>query len=168
LASPTLGPPGGAAHRPGGRYGAAHRSESSNPRGWSWDIHDDALKTEGHVAGFCYPVHPQPIDAVDNCKGGGSFSRFFGDSVLDPAGPFDAVRTDTLLTDGKLDAGDAPMPAARVDIKIAPNINPLTDIGGAGALVKAGKTEVYRRQRHGLCAQPLRAVLRAARPRYRR
>ena len=41
------------------------------------------------------------------------------------------------------------MPAARVDIKIAPNTNPRTDIGGAGALVKADKTEVYSRDGNG-------------------
>ena len=58
------------------------------------------------------------------------------------------------------------MPAARVDFKIAPNTNPLTDIGGAGALEKADKTEVYSRDGNGSDhrAQPVRAVLRAVRP----
>jgi hypothetical protein len=128
---------------------ATDRDPTNEDPASRWDIHDDTLKTEGHVAGFCNPVIPQPIDAVDNCQGGLWFSRFFGDSVFDPVGPFDPVRTDTLLTDGKLDAGDAPMPAARVDIKIAPNTNSLTDIGGAGALEKADKTEVYSRDGNG-------------------
>ena len=35
-----------------------------------WDIHDDSLKTEGHVAGFCAPPVATAIDAVDNCRGG--------------------------------------------------------------------------------------------------
>ncbi len=114
-----------------------------------WDIHDDSLKTEGHVAGFCAPPVATAIDAVDNCRGGDArFSRVFGDFGRD-GGPFDPVRLPTLLSDGKLDAGDAPMPAARVDIKIAPNTNPRTDIGGAGALVKADKTEVYSRDGNG-------------------
>ena len=112
-----------------------------------WDIHDDTLKTEGHVPGACGGV--AAIDAVNNCDGGLWFSRFFGDLVYDPAGPFDPVRTDTLLADGKLDAGDAPMPAARVDVEIAPNTNPATDVGGAGALEKADKTEVYSRNGNG-------------------
>jgi hypothetical protein len=114
-----------------------------------WDIHDDLLKSEGHVAGFCGPVATSAIDAVDNCRGGDvRFSRVFGDFGRDD-GPFDPVRLPTLLSDGKLDAGDAPMPAARVDIRIAPNTNPLTDIGGAGALEKADKTEVYSRDGNG-------------------
>ena len=38
-----------------------------------------------------------------------------------PIGPFDPQRPDdTLLSDGKVDAGDAPMPAARVDIDDRP------------------------------------------------
>jgi hypothetical protein len=114
-----------------------------------WDIHDDMLKTEGHVAGFCRTTPPTVIDAVDNCRGGDArFSRVFGDFGRD-LGPFDPVRLPTLLSDGKLDAGDAPMPAARVDVAIAPNTNPLTDIGGAGALEKADKTEVYSRDGNG-------------------
>ena len=114
-----------------------------------WDIHDDMLKTEGHVAGFCAPVVPTAIDAVDNCRGGDArFSRVFGDFGRD-GGPFDPVRLPSLLSDGKLDAGDAPMPAARVDVRIAPNTNPATDIGGAGALEKADKTEVYSRDGNG-------------------
>jgi len=114
-----------------------------------WDIHDDSLKTEGHVAGFCAPPVAVAIDAVDNCRGGDvRFSRVFGDFGRD-GGPFDPVRLPSLLSDGKLDAGDAPMPAARVDIKIAPNTNPRTDIGGAGALVKADKTAVYSRDGNG-------------------
>ncbi len=114
-----------------------------------WDIHDDTLKTEGHVAGFCRPAVPVAIDAVDNCRGGDErFSRVFGDFGRD-GGPFDPVRLPSLLSDGKLDAGDAPMPAARVDISIAPNTNPLTDIGGAGALEPSDKTEVYSRDGNG-------------------
>jgi hypothetical protein len=146
---------------PGGRFTlpndwatiAAALADSANPSDTNpkmrWDIHDDTLKTEGHVAGFCAPPVPTAIDSVDNCRGGDvRFSRVFGDFGRD-GGPFDPVRLPSLLSDGKLDAGDAPMPAARVDIAIAPNTNPSTDIGGAGALVKADKTEVYSRDGNG-------------------
>jgi hypothetical protein len=128
---------------------ATSADPSDDNPAWRWDIHDDTLKTEGHVAGFCRPAVPVAIDAVDNCRGGEErFSRVFGDFGRD-VGPFDPVRLPSLLSDGKLDAGDAPMPAARVDISIAPNTNPLTDIGGAGALEKADKTEVYSRDGNG-------------------
>jgi hypothetical protein len=120
-----------------------------------WDIHDDRLKTEGH------PVYSQcttqlasvSIDAVDNCNGAngdpGPFSRVFGDLV--PAlGPFDPVRPEvSLFTDGKLDSGDAPMPAARVDVSIAPNSGAPTDISGVGSLESADKTNVYSRNGNG-------------------
>jgi hypothetical protein len=116
-----------------------------------WDIHDDTLKTEGHVNGACGPS-VLTIDAVDNCRGGGDrgpFSRVFGDLSFPVVGPFDPLRINTLLSDGKLDAGDAPMPAARVDVKIAPNSGMSGDISGAGALEKADKTEVYSRDGNG-------------------
>jgi hypothetical protein len=103
------------------------------------------------VPGRCEPAAPAPIDAVDNCRGGLRFSRFFGDLVggEDSWGPFDPLRLDTLLTDGKLDEGDAPMPAARVDFTIAANTDPEEDIGGAGALEPASKREVYSRDGNG-------------------
>ena len=144
---------------PGGRFTlpndwaalAGALADSDDPTGnpaMRWDIHDDSLKTEGHVGGFCGPA-TAAIDAVDNCRGGSArFSRAFGDFGRDQ-GPFDPVRLPSLLSDGKRDAGDAPMPAARLDIAIAPNTNPLTDIGGAGALEKADKTEVYSRDGNG-------------------
>ena len=101
------------------------------------------------------------VDAVDNCRGPrnvagynadfGPFSRVFGDRVNGAegqgAGPFDPLRPQTLLSDGKLDAGDAPMPAARVDVEIAANTP--GGINGAGALEKADKTEVYSRDGNG-------------------
>jgi hypothetical protein len=121
-----------------------------------WDIHDDRLKTETH------PLYSQcttqlasvSIDAVDNCNGAslgdqGPFSRVFGDLIA-AFGPFDPLRAGTtLLTDGKVDAGDAPMPAARVDVSIAPNSGAPTDISGVGSLSSADKTLVYSRDSAG-------------------
>ena len=127
-----------------------------------WDIHDDLLKTEQHVVGECLEGLPTvTVDAVDNCRGPrpvmgfdadfGPFSRVFGDRVNGAdgqgAGPFDPLRPQTLLSDGKLDAGDAPMPAARIDVEIAANTP--GGINGAGALEKSDKTEVYSRDGNG-------------------
>jgi hypothetical protein len=121
-----------------------------------WDIHDDLLKTERHpLYSSCATEKADvAIDAVDDCLGAtwddqGPFSRVFGDLIA-AFGPFDPVRPElSLLTDGKVDAGDAPMPAARVDVSIAANSGSPTDISGVGSLEKADKTEVYSRNGAG-------------------
>jgi hypothetical protein len=112
----------------------------------AWDIHDDDLATEGHTAtSMCGGV--AAIDAVDNCLGGGEagrFSRVIGGTgryLGETVGPFDPARPDTsFLPDGKLDAGDAPMPAARIDVNLT---------GTVGALVAADKHVLYSRNRTG-------------------
>ncbi len=112
----------------------------------AWDIHDDQAATEGHTAtSMCGGL--ALIDAVDNCLGGGEtgrFSRLVGGTQADPVGtfgPFDPARPETsFLPDGKLDAGDAPMPAARIDVELA---------GGVGALAAADKHRLYSRNRTG-------------------
>ena len=81
-----------------------------------------------------------------------------------------------MLSDGKVDAGDAPMPAAQIDVTIHDNnaADP-TDIGGVGYLYPSYKTEVYSRDglgsdsggntdEPGQRAQPLCAVLLAVHP----
>jgi hypothetical protein len=113
-----------------------------------WDIHDDRARTEGHVSlGLCPPgpLHAT-LDAVDSCLGAhdaegafigdGEYSRAFNDTSAYPTwGPFDPLRPDeTLLPDGKLDAGDVPMPSALVEVGITPNSGAPTDIGGVGSL----------------------------------
>ena len=105
-----------------------------------WDIHDDQSPYEPHAgANNCTP-RAGTVDAVDNCLGGpqnGPFSNIWGFS--NPTiGPFDHIRPlSSLLSDGKLDAGDAPMPPLRVDVRIA--------AGGAGALEAADKDDIYVR-----------------------
>ena len=106
-----------------------------------WDIHDDQSNAENHTAtSFCIDKLTALIDAVDNCRGGnetGSFSRLIGNTV-DTIGPFDPLFPDnTLLTDGKLDSGDAPMPALRVDVSLG--------AGSVGSLSKADKSDIYIR-----------------------
>jgi hypothetical protein len=108
----------------------------------AWDIHDDQAATEGHTAtSICGGAFA--IDAVDNCLGGGefgAFSRLIGGT--NPTwGPFDPARPgSSYLPDGKLDAGDAPMPAARIDVDLA---------GTVGALAAADKHVLYSRNRTG-------------------
>ena len=91
---------------------------------------------------------------MDNCKlpssnHGGPFSRVFGDSSgPNTFGPFDPLVLSTLLSDGNLNAGDAPMPAARVDVQIAKNTGG-SDIGGVGSLEPADKSQVYSRNTLG-------------------
>ena len=66
------------------------------------------------------------------------------------AGPFDPNYAEqTLLPDGHLDAGDAPMPAARIDFAIAANTNPLTSTDGVGSLVDLNKSKVYSQDDQG-------------------
>ncbi len=118
-----------------------------------WDIHDDDLATEGHVAAsLCDPPYGT-VEAVDNCYGSdpensdadlGPFSSIFGPvgTYNDAIGPFDPVRSyETLLSDGNLNANDAPMPALRVDVS-------LTNAGAdhaVGYLSKADKSLIYNR-----------------------
>jgi hypothetical protein len=115
-----------------------------------WDIHDDQLNTEGHtVTSFCKDdITATAVDAVDNCLGSrftgddadlGPFSRVIGGTDVPTIGPFDPLFPDTtLLSDGKLDAGDAPMPALRVDVALGAGST-------VGSLSKADKTDIYIR-----------------------
>src|SRR5215813_4966971 len=92
---------------------------SANPAMF-WDIHDGLSWTEADVEGHgaqsaCdeFPV-PQFFDAVDDCgfkNPFGEFSRVWQDFADPTLGPFDPERpSQTLLSNGVLDAGDAPMP----------------------------------------------------------
>jgi hypothetical protein len=132
----------------------------------NWDIHDDSLTTEGHTItspiGTQCPADPLVeekyvnFDAVDNCTTGnthGGFSTVFGtqSTAGTTIGPFDPVYSfDTMLSDGKVNAGDAPMPAVQVDVTIKDN-DPTnkTDIGGVGYLFPSWKSEVYSRDGKG-------------------
>jgi hypothetical protein len=130
-----------------------------------WDIHDDQAPTVGHVANSAIcgpPASTTGIDAVDNCFGGdgnaGAFSSIYGPTDpegnglddTDTVGPFDPLRQDqTLLSDGKVDSGDAPMPAARLDFAIAQNSGSPTDISGVGSLEAQSKDVSYSRDGTG-------------------
>jgi hypothetical protein len=113
-----------------------------------WDIHDDRSAAEGHSTGTqarCFSKTALGFfDAVDNCFAVGpdgllgrppselvptpseigAFSRVWAGWTLPTIGPFDPQRAgETLLSDGKLDAGDAPMPSLRVDFTLGSAAN---------------------------------------------
>jgi hypothetical protein len=136
-----------------------------------WDIHDDDAATEGHVASSFCVDDAAAAEAVDNCLGTppnsdpdlGPFSNIYG-GVYNAMGPFDPIRGfQTLLSDGKLDAGDAPMPALRVDVSIGAGST-------VGTLDKADKSLIYSRdgsgsgKAHNLYAPFYKAFIPAALP----
>jgi len=100
-------------------------------------------------------LSPSRFDTVDNCLGGGettTFSNIFGQpgapgnagTIPPTIGPFDPVRPNaTLLSDGLVNAGDAPMPAARITVQLG---------GSAGALVAADKHVLYSRNGTGVAS----------------
>ena len=131
-----------------------------------WDTHDDTAATEGHAqespgsagppaTGICQPRVGTGIDAVDQCSDpgtlaaaneAGGFSAIWifpspdGLSLKPSYGPFDPTRAgQTYVSDGKIDAGDAPMPSARIDFTIAPNTGGPTDISGVGSFSRVDK-----------------------------
>ena len=102
-----------------------------------WDIHDEFSPSllqplDIHGGQSACPDFPTLafFDAVDDCGtadpfnffdfGIGPFSRVWQDFTNPTIGPFDPQRaSQTELSNGVLDSGDAPMPAARVDFGIA-------------------------------------------------
>ena len=121
---------------------------------WRWDIHDDQTPSSNHAGDNDCTPRAGTVDAVDNCyivnaggpgtaddlAGGerGPFSHYYGFSSFFTVGPFDPLRADdTFLADNALNADDAPMPALRVDLRIA--------AGGIGSLEKADKDDIYVR-----------------------
>ncbi|HZO34460.1 MAG TPA: hypothetical protein VFB17_05225 [Gaiellaceae bacterium] len=124
-------------------------SQTNATTAMRWDIHDDDLNTEGHVASSFCTDQIGLTEAVDNCLGGGSdpdlgpFSSIYGGTTDNAIGPFDPLRPDeTLLSDGKLDAGDAPMPALQVEVSLSGDST-------VGALAKADKSDIYSRDGSG-------------------
>jgi hypothetical protein len=117
-----------------------------------WDIHDEFSPAgtgdiEIHGAQSSCPHNTTDFrDSVDDCGFAspfGPFSRVWQGFTNPTLGPFDPQRAgQTLLSDGVLDSGDAPMPAARVDFGIAPNTG---GISGVGSLFPILKFETYRR-----------------------
>jgi hypothetical protein len=120
-----------------------------------WDIHDGLSWLEADVEGHGWqsacPEDPVAgyFDAVDDCGNldpFGPFSRIWQFYTNPTLGPFDPQRPQqTLLSNGVLDAGDAPMPAARIDWAIAQNSGAPGDISGVGSLFPQLKFLTYVR-----------------------
>ena len=134
-----------------------------------FDIHDDNVNQPAdlhYVGGLCPGLTTlttsSNTDQVDNCFGNvidlnanvpDGFSRVWssgtyggtGDGLT--TGPFNPLDADaSWLPDGKVDPGDAPMPAARVDFAITQNTGGATDTTGVGALTDVRKQDVYVRR----------------------
>ena len=137
----------------------------NDPDAARWDIHDDQDEGLRHIfGGWCDLVDETSAlnDDVDNCRviGGSSQLGPFSNvhkSGVQAGGPFDPLRPGTLLSNGPtaagpVDADDAPMPAVRVDLEIAPNGGGANDITGVGALRKSDKSDVYSRDGNGTVA----------------
>jgi hypothetical protein len=114
-----------------------------------WDIHDDDVET---ASGLLDPVDNHAPDPL--APDAWTFSRLATASLTSGpsrgVGPFDPVRPDeTLVSDGVLNWGDAPMPAARVDVTIRPNTGVFGDKSGLGTLHPVSKQMVYSRDGTG-------------------
>jgi hypothetical protein len=144
----------------------ASSSEETEPPGSEpnlWDIHgtpggaqegeETAVNSLGDPTKVCTSGHVAAASSTDNCNdtvGGdpltSKFSRLFGDltsGLTATTGPFDPqAANETLLSDGRLNADDAPMPAMRIDVSIAKNAGG-TDIGGVGQISGASKALIY-------------------------
>src|SRR3954465_4107775 len=92
-----------------------------------WDIHDSSGPQGNESPDGSPDVHVDPtdcatgtaaslyVDQVDDCSGvEPQYSRIFGDLTNGETGPFDPTASWTLLSDGRLNSSDAPMPALKV------------------------------------------------------
>jgi len=127
-----------------------------------WDIHGGPTNPWTHVS-ITSNSTPCPADSfgsvlastdsVNNCIGGDSnFSRLFGDVTTGATatrGPYDdEAPNETLISDGNLNADDAPMPALPVTVSIAANTGG-ADLGGVGGLYSADKELIYSHDFNG-------------------
>jgi hypothetical protein len=92
-----------------------------------WDIHDSSGPLGNESPDGSPDVHINKaicstgtvgdpfVDQVDDCTGDeGLYSRIFGDLTTGETGPFDQSYSSTLLSDGRLNSSDAPMPALKI------------------------------------------------------
>jgi hypothetical protein len=122
----------------------ASSSEETEPPGSNpglWDIHGtpseatttNASSTEG------------PLNARFFRPAFGNFTS--GETAT--VGPYDPeAAEETLLSDGRLNPDDAPMPSIRLDVRIAKNEGG-SDIGGVGQISGASKAQIYSHNFNG-------------------
>jgi hypothetical protein len=114
-------------------------SEETEPPGSNptlWDIHGTPSEATTSNAGSATndPLHDVFFRPP--------FSTFTSGETA-TVGPFDPqAANETLLSDGRINADDAPMPALRVDVSIAANEGG-TDLGGVGQISGASKAQIY-------------------------
>jgi hypothetical protein len=114
-------------------------SEETEPPGSNpmlWDIHGTPSEATTSNAGSATndPLHDVFFRPA--------FSSFTSGETA-TVGPFDPqAANETLLSDGRINADDAPMPALRVDVSIAANEGG-TDLGGVGQISGASKAQIY-------------------------
>jgi hypothetical protein len=101
-----------------------------------------------------WDIHGTPIEATTSNEGSGTndplhdvfFRPAFGNNtsgVTATVGPFDPqAANETLLSDTRLNPDDAPMPALRIDVRMAKNEGG-SDLGGVGQIAGASKAQVY-------------------------
>jgi hypothetical protein len=117
----------------------ASSSEETEPPGSNpglWDIHGTPSEATSFNAGS---ATNDPLHDVFYRQAFGNFTS--GETAT--VGPFDPeAAEETLLSDGRLNADDAPMPAMRIDVKIAKNEGG-SDLGGVGQISGASKAQIY-------------------------
>jgi hypothetical protein len=122
----------------------ASASEETEPPGSNpglWDIHGSP--TNGGT--FNESTTEGPLKAHYLRDAFGNFTS--GENAT--IGPFDSEAADeTLLSNGEINADDAPMPAMRVDVKLAKNEGG-SDIGGVGEIEGASKALLYSHNFNG-------------------
>jgi len=112
-----------------------------------------------------WDIHGTPIEATTSNEGSATndplhnvfFRPAFGNNTSGETatvGPFDPqAANETLLSDNKLNADDAPMPALRIDVRMAKNEGG-SDLGGVGQIAGASKAQVYSHDLKGNTDEP--------------
>ncbi len=107
-----------------------------------WDIH--GTPSEGTT--------PNEAEPGNNPLSADYFRPAFGNNTSGKTatvGPFDPEAANaTLLSDGRLNADDAPMPALRIDVNMAPNEGG-SSLGGTGQISGASKALIYSHNFNG-------------------
>jgi flagellar biosynthesis GTPase FlhF len=115
----------------------ASSSEETEPPGTNpglWDIHGTPSLGDGYNASSSSALFA--AFSSDALSGG------FTSGETATVGPYDPQAADeTLLSDGTLNADDAPMPAMRIDVSIA--ANEPGGLGGVGQISGASKAQIY-------------------------
>ncbi len=121
----------------------ASSTEETEPPGTNpglWDIHGSPSNGNFNAA-----TSEGPLKA-DYFRG--AFGNFTSGETA-TVGPYDPqAAEETLLSNGELNADDAPMPAMRLDVKLAKNEGG-SDLGGVGSIEGASKAVLYSHNFNG-------------------